>query len=702
MALRRRLLQDIAELQTDPYPNIILHPIDLEEACLLLTPVGKEPLHLTIAFGAKYPLKAPRISMNSKIEHPNVFGSYICASILNTEEGYTPAYTLKGIAIQLLSFFSSERLEQEGGGYQDLGNYGGNRRPTLGEQLSSCIVKNSHFACHKCGFGGTPIKDSGLVIVGKKTLPDPFKHNIGNHYTKTRGRKQRPDSGNAPISCSKKGISSKAMPAPDVRKASGEEHRVRFGAAEATKQDEDVVMTDAPNQGNGMSNLASTTSDGQTLLDRLLALPDEIKMLVIQELDSKDMLAIASVSKRLADFMTSYDTIRMRELQCFCFKESFLNAKLGIGVSVEGRGRTRMLGSEFDLLSEKAFYTHRVRKSIQGIPFSYWLPLPLAHRHWRSVREDANKELGKLAQSVGGSTSNIKVLYSFMNDVVVKLSREAEQNWSPDNLKSTLTHASEKAVNSYFSLFHLLLCLATEQPHIVQDANALLSRFMQGHTNKDECPNLGQLMVAVLISDDGLTQDLAIAIIKEAVLRNVVWMLDPGRGKGMVDLVYTEPTPVSIYRLQNTFDASKTSYRLLMFLALFSRCARQPGKSIQQICNEMFERHGAPPAGTAESMAAGIRLIRNVSGFEEFFVMMGLEHVPEKEDWCTFLKSTIDGSVRAGYSRHALSQEKALAIRKLKDPFVEVKKGMNRNVKAPEVDKVSFFPGKTKKDGSRR
>jgi hypothetical protein len=51
--------------------------------------------------------------MDSKITHPNIKEArHICASILDTEMDYTSAYTLKGIAIQLLSFLSSDRIQQ--------------------------------------------------------------------------------------------------------------------------------------------------------------------------------------------------------------------------------------------------------------------------------------------------------------------------------------------------------------------------------------------------------------------------------------------------------------------------------------------------------------------------------------------------------------------------------------------------------------
>jgi ubiquitin-protein ligase len=113
--LRQRLLRDVLELCRSPYPDIAVHTHDesLTELCLVLSPPGWRDMHLTVKRLERYPLGPPTIQMNSDIEHPNVFGEYICASILNTTEGYTPAYTPKGVFIQLLSFFGSEGIEQQ-------------------------------------------------------------------------------------------------------------------------------------------------------------------------------------------------------------------------------------------------------------------------------------------------------------------------------------------------------------------------------------------------------------------------------------------------------------------------------------------------------------------------------------------------------------------------------------------------------------
>jgi len=102
-SLSERLLQDIAELQTSPYPNITLHvhDEDIRSACLVLNVEAYQQLmHLTVEIPYNYPLCPPTIRMDSEVSHPNIFGDYICASILNTKEGYTSAYTLKSIAIQ--------------------------------------------------------------------------------------------------------------------------------------------------------------------------------------------------------------------------------------------------------------------------------------------------------------------------------------------------------------------------------------------------------------------------------------------------------------------------------------------------------------------------------------------------------------------------------------------------------------------------
>jgi hypothetical protein len=286
-----------------------------------------------------------------------------------------------------------------------------------------------------------------------------------------------------------------------------------------------------------------------------------------------------------------------------------------------------------------------------------------------------------------------------VNDVVVKLSEKANDTPSRGS-KSTLRHASEKAVESYFALFQLLVCMAIEDPAIVTSARKAVDDFVAGKHSKTDVPNLGQFLIARLLSDAdrGTMQTpqqqehTTIEIIKEAIVRNVVWMLSSHNHKGghHPELAYLEPSLVSSYRLVNTYHSSTTSYRLLMFQDLMRRTvlATYGGKTLRQIQAELFERHGAPPEGAAAQLAAEIRRIQDVKNFPAFFEAMSIRNPPTKERFTDFLRRSIGMSALAGYSKVALGQDEALFLRMQREPSVEVAHGV---VPRYHHGKVSFF-----------
>lgn len=653
--LRQRLLRDVAELQTAPYPNTTLHVNDsLTQACLVLSPVGQDSLHLTMVFHDDYPLHAPVVTIQSGVSHPNVFGNYICASILNTKEGYTPAYTLKSIAIQLLSFFSSDTLEQDYGAIQDLGQY---------RQLP-LHIRNKYY-CTACGFDDEARRREQQAIRLEE---------YSRWVTITNSRQ-----------CLKK----PALLSEEDSSKSGGAGRRRVKASKLQDADQ-MELDEVVNEISPVNESAPSALDsGQ----RLIALPDEILLMTFSELSDQDLWAMATAFPWINEILNSYDFIRVRELQCFCLKESFMKVKLGVGVHIHRRGREGTFESEFDLLSQQAFRDYEIRTSVQGLGFEHWLPLPISRRHWRSVRAEVSGSLGKLAHAASlKDKSDISVIYQFMNDIVVNFSQEAEKCFDYDS-QSSLTHASEKAVESYFALFHLLLCLATENPRDLYSANAKINEFLAGETSKSSCPNLGHLLVAALICDDGVTEQLRIAIIKEAVLRNVVWMLDP-TGANMPELAYLEPSATSEYRLRRTFQASKTSYRLLMFLNLFYETARGgTAASLTNLRNKIFDAHGGPPRGTAEHMAAEIRTIKDIDAFPQFFINMGVRDMPSKENFTAFLRRMVSESVSKGYSCMPMTQGEALALRKRGEPGGEVAEGVACGLVTEKTLTASFFPG---------
>lgn len=332
------------------------------------------------------------------------------------------------------------------------------------------------------------------------------------------------------------------------------------------------------------------------------------------------------------------------------------------------------LSSEFDLISHEAFWTHQIRRSVQGIKFRYWLPLPISEGHWERIQPltDWNLRLIKTAGGFG-NIPPFKLIFHFMNDVMVKFNKDTLVNTNNSSdintktIQSTLTHASEKAIESYFHLFHLLICLAIDDPSVVGYANDLIDKFVNGGTSKSSCPNLNHILIASLISDVEVSYKTMETMIKEAITRNVVWMLGEQPG-----LSYIEPSEVSQYRLEKTFEASKTSYRILMFLKIFKTTAiGKPKKPLSQLANEAFKRHGAPPRGSARYLADWIKRIHLIASFPDFFRVMGMG--VRQDSWFTnFLRECINDSIEKGYSKMPITQSQALYLRQLDERDVDV------------------------------
>ena len=149
----KRLLMDVKEVMSDPIPGIDVTFHTLKDACMVITPAEGPyvgcPLHFEVQIPDRYP--APiSVKISQGIDHPNVFGSYICCDILNTGDaptrfgnylgGYTPAYTLRAIFLQLFTFFSCSAVEQTYGGMATVG----------GRSMGRATAIREPFACTRC------------------------------------------------------------------------------------------------------------------------------------------------------------------------------------------------------------------------------------------------------------------------------------------------------------------------------------------------------------------------------------------------------------------------------------------------------------------------------------------------------------------------------------------------------------------------
>jgi hypothetical protein len=99
------------------------------------------------------------------------------------------------------------------------------------------------------------------------------------------------------------------------------------------------------------------------------------------------------------------------------------------------------------------------------------------------------KALHHYAETIHSQPGHVDVLYHFMNTVAVQFSADAEKGYKQLDARSTLSHALEKAAEAYFGLYRLLLCIATEEQAVVDNANRIDASFITGPRTKAPFPD---------------------------------------------------------------------------------------------------------------------------------------------------------------------------------------------------------------------
>lgn len=109
-------MKEAQDLAVNPIENCNAAPLEhniFEWHANISTPLYEgAAFHFVIEFPHAYPKKAPKVRVCNHINHPNVFGSYLCLDILTMSEetettpyrGWTSAYTVSSLLVQLQCF----------------------------------------------------------------------------------------------------------------------------------------------------------------------------------------------------------------------------------------------------------------------------------------------------------------------------------------------------------------------------------------------------------------------------------------------------------------------------------------------------------------------------------------------------------------------------------------------------------------------
>ncbi|KAJ3121180.1 hypothetical protein HK100_012498 [Physocladia obscura] len=655
----RRILIEIRGLQVNPMPGIQVYPHDknMTRLCVWMTPqegiYEGIPLHVAVGLEG-FPAKSPTATLQTYITHPNVFnwfsdsenGSYICCDILKGAlvtdargrvSGYSPAYSLGTILIQLLSFFSAERIEQDGGYVVETRASEWNRKSALRNVRA--------FNCNYCKFDG-------------------------NHLTQL------------------------------IQLASASRNATVFDAIELAFDRAGLALVPHSN-----SCVAVSDPVPQSLIEFL---PVEVILEIAEYLSLEDILKLSQTSNSFEKIIESHNLTIKRNIKCFFHKIGLRDSILGVGVWVSEKGRNRdMKPVDFDILSHEAFTVDKIRKTIWGQRFTNFLPLALSSAHFlKSLRvlKQAICDLDFGADFQSGFTPSavLRVLPKLMNLMVVDLMKtcDGEATFTQttysefEGAMKTKMLASEKSLIGYSQLLHLLLSLCRKYPQIVTMAQSKISQFLSNNATrgKNDCSNLGEFIVLLFCQDKYIWNQLAIPVLCESFIRNVVWMLDPAHGN-KPHLAFLEKATVSEFRLKETFAASQTSCRLLMFQVLFMKKLGLVGNKSLDVLGQLDRSYGYPKSSLASQLMKEIKGIYAVESFDKFLLRIGIP-VPTKVFFCSILKNSVSESARRKYHQCPLTQFQLSSLRKAAEPGIME---IPNRISIPTIpNNLTFFPQKLK------
>eukprot|EP00897_Mesotaenium_endlicherianum_P008297 jgi/Mesen1/7496/ME000039S06704 len=375
MEAARRLQRDLKEVQAEPLPCVTAAPLENDLSqwhCNLKPDDGSYKgitFHVVLQFPRTYPMEPPSVRLCSRLEHPNVFYSwlgteehpYICLDMLRNPQhhgepytGWSGAYSVQSLLLQLQSFLFAENIPQDNGSTA--------RGCSSSRAVMTASRSARRYKCPACGFSGPEANTNvprGTDHCDKETSLLSVMYCTKSRPVAAAAQTQEPEGG------------LRELP----RRDGASKRETDTGLQESAHHNEGAAQQGVPGPAEGVEPAG------------LSALPDDCLVAVLERLDARALVGRGVWLRR--------------QLLCFTTKLTYAEDILGIGLSLELRpASTRpqerplfskqphprlksLLGvtSDLTLVSREAYFEHRVRKGVWNAPFEWWLPLLLDEGH---------------------------------------------------------------------------------------------------------------------------------------------------------------------------------------------------------------------------------------------------------------------------------------------------------------------------------
>merc|ERR1719361_2757000 len=437
---------------------------------------------------------------------------------------------------------------------------------------------------------------------------------------------------------------------------------------------------------------------------------DELWLWIFECLTSEETLRAQRVCTKWNDIITRYNIGERHEMCCYFSKKKLSDIGcteiFGIGLEIEPNEETGFgvtVRSQMDILSKTA-WSNKCRTGVWGERLTLFLPLVMNRKHSQRAHGDIIQFLSVISDHIREHTpisnpnpleqeleSNLTLklvdsLIAMMNSIVVQFSMKtdksdrqklAKRNYyeAKSGSKSISMMMCEKVVIGYSAFHHLLLYLKSKNAKLITSfANRWVQLFMDKipYSGKYWCKDLGKLLIYTMISSQFKWEDIARHFLYESFTRNVKWMMAQEKYAKYND------TKIRSKRRQNTFIATTTSRRLIMFQVWFSR-----SNAIETL-HSYNQRLGRPRHAVRHGIVSKTKEIATCNSWPKYFDELRVE-IGGKKEIDQLLRFAVYNSRSKGY--HSGS---AAAIQEVERPDITVRGEKKREI--PRVQPSVFLP----------
>ena len=612
-------------------------------------PLAGTIFHLVLKFPETYPHAPPKVELCSYLKHPNVFGAWICLDMIKLcytdapYQGWTTAYSVLSLLLQLQSFLFAENIPQDYGGYHTA--------HTSAPALKTAVRDAHSFVCK------VQTHDGSWVTHTHSHPWPPLPKNMRKipYHSKAATKRDGFQFRSEDFPALDGTITYETPPATEISSSAYQE---RF---EMVKEEPSA----APRQPLVVSVLPVVSPAD--------LLPSAVYTNIFSFLDVKDIFKARDVCSHWRRVIVTHNIFERSQIICFHSKVSLDDSDtiLGIGLQVEYYPDGKQLKGAFsplDILSLRAFDEEGVRMGVWGgraEAFDFFLPLIFNNGHAstavKKIEDTAYRIMAQCAVPILDNTQVcpekiqmkrqcfnefhpsmvFQLLATLMNSMVVEL-----MNSTGCSGTSIQRHTSEKALEGYCAFHHMLLYFAKRYPALIGFADRQICLFISSEQFrcKQGTPNLGILLICLTLSKVGWGR-LKKTFVLEAFDRNVRWLLQKSPKLSQASL------PART-RLAWTFQGAKTSLRLMMFQVYFLSCIGRPPTLAGpfDILGQYDMRLGLPSTAQKEDLQRNAKKILSVTTWDQFFQRLG-GPVPDESRLNDILRQAVRNSKRKKYHR---------------------------------------------------